>query len=133
MPFVRILIGAVLGWGGVVASVALLGILAVWSPFPKTWWMHHMTVVMIGSEVLASLPCAVVLGFLMSRLYRVRPVASALASMALALLASSAGAFTDPEALSTSWRFFIPYLLGPPLVVYLLAHHLRSNNRWRGP
>jgi hypothetical protein len=133
MPFVRILVGAVLGWVVIVASVALLGILAVWSPFPKTWWMHHMTVVMIGSELLAAVPLVVALGFLMSRLYRVRPVASALASMTLALLASSAGAFTDPEALSSSWRFFVPFLLVPPLVVHFLVHHLRSNNRWSGP
>jgi hypothetical protein len=133
MPFVRVLVGAVLGWVVVCASVALLGLLAVWSPFPKGWWMHHMSVVMTDSEILALLPCIVLLGFLMSKLYRVRPVVSAFASLVIALLATSASPSADLETLRSSLRFFAPFLLGTPLVVFLLTQHLRSNNRWRGP
>jgi len=79
MPFVRVLVGAVLGWVIVCASVALGLLVAVRSPFPKGWWILHMPMLVTGSEILASLPCVVILGFLMSKLYRVRPVVSALA------------------------------------------------------
>jgi hypothetical protein len=136
MPFVRVLLGALIALVTLGASVFFYGFLAAWSPFPQTWWIHHMSWVTFASVALTVVPCVVVLGLILSKVYKQYPVRSAFVSTTIALLVAFAGSFTDPQHLASGigWTFgyFGPFLVGPPLVV-LLLHRLRSNNRQSGP
>ena len=135
-PFVRILLGTLITIVILWASVALYGLLAVWSPFPRTWWIHHMSWVTVGSITLTVLPCIVVLGVTLSKVYRQRAVTCALASSTIALLVAFASSWGEPQEFASEpgWTlgYFGPFLFGPPLVV-LILQRLRSNNRWSGP
>lgn len=130
----RVLLGAVLGSVFVRFSITVLGLLAVWSPYSIGWWKHHARAVMLGSKLLAVIPCVVLLGLLLDRLYKARPVLSASISMSVVLLAIYANAMRTPEllgsAIRTTWDLFLPFLVGPPLVVYLMRV-ARSNKRSR--
>ena|SRR5579863_3616941 len=118
------------------AAVALYGVLAVRSPWPRAWWIQHMSLVNVGSEALALLPFVIALGLLLWRLFRKHAVLYTLTSVAIALLVAFADFFRQPEllapALRITWGFFLPFLIGPPLIVFVLTR-LRSNNRSRGP
>ena len=106
----------------------------MWSPYSIGWWKHHARAVMLGSKLLAVIPCVVLLGLLLDRLYKARPVLSASISMSVVLLAIYANAMQTPEllgsAIRTTWDLFLPFLVGPPLVVHLMRV-ARSNKRSR--
>jgi hypothetical protein len=136
MLFVRVLLGALAAFVVLCVSVALYGALAVWSPFPRTWWIHHMPWVTFGSVALTVLPCTVILGLILSKVNTQHPVTSSFISTTIALVVAFSSSFREPQLLGSDigWTlgYFGPFLIGPPLVV-LLLHRLRSNNRWRGP
>jgi hypothetical protein len=136
MPFVRVLLGALVALVTLGVSVPLYGFLAAWSPFPRTWWIHHMPWVTFASVALTVLPCVVFLGLILSKVYKQYPVRSAFISTTIALVVAFGASLHDPQQLPSDigWTlgYFGPFLVGPPLVV-LLLHRLRSNNPWRGP
>jgi hypothetical protein len=131
-----VLIGAALGTLVLWFSVYLYGLLAVWSPWSVEWWKHHFALVSATSKALAFIPGIVVLGAVFAKLFRTRAVLWSLVAMLITLLVAYADTFLTPEligpTLRTTWGLFAPFLIGPPLIVYLLRR-LRSNNRWRGP
>ena len=134
--FARILLGAFVAFVIICASQVLAGLLAIWSPFPRSWWAHHPYLVVAGSEAIVLIPCIGILGFVLWKLYPVRAVLGAFLSVALALLVVLAQAFKDPEPLTPTAGLLMglygPFLVGPPLIVALIGH-LRSNSRWNGP
>ena len=129
MPFLRVLLGSFVALVFLCVSVALYGFLAAWSPFPQRWWIHHMPWVTFGSVALTVLPCVVIIGLILSKVYKQFPVTSAFVSMTIALLVAFAIPFRDPRQLASDigWTlgYFGPFLVGPPLVV-LLLDRLRS-------
>jgi hypothetical protein len=132
----RVLFAAIVGTLVLWASLYLLGLLAVWSPWPNPWWAHRYTVVAITSKAVAFLPCVALLGILFAKLFPTRPVLYALVTMTLVLVVAYADTLVHPElvgpTLRLTWEMLVVFLLGPPVVVYVLGS-LRSNNRWRGP
>jgi hypothetical protein len=133
----RLALGAILGAAVLWACISLWGLLAVWiSPWSIAWWRHHPRIVTIGREVLAVAPGVGALGLCFGRLYRWRPVVSALISMSIAIPVIYSDALRTPElmgpALRLTWGFSLSFFVGPALIVYLLPV-VRSNNRWRGP
>jgi F0F1-type ATP synthase assembly protein I len=127
-----VLLGAVIGFVFVWVAVTFYGLLAVWSPYSIGWWKHHIRAVMIGSQLLAVIPCVVILGLLLNRLYKTRPVLSAATSMSVVILAIYADTLWTPDlvgpTIRLTWNLFLPFLIGPPLVVYLMRT-VRSNSR----
>jgi hypothetical protein len=125
--------GVVVLWASSTFDVALY--LWLLSAMPW-WWEHHLRLVSVASEMLAVVPCVVGLGLMFGRVYSSRPVLCALASMALALLVAFAETLRTPErvgpTIRLTWEFFLPFLVGPALIVYL-ARFVRSNRRWSGP
>jgi hypothetical protein len=117
-------LASVLLWG----AVALYGVLAVWSPWPTTWWAHHVRWVTLGSQLIVLVPCILGLGLALFALYKQHAVLSAAVSMGIAFVVAFASSVTDPESLGSGWAFFAPYFIGPPFMVYILGR-LRSNNR----
>jgi hypothetical protein len=132
----HILLGAVLGTLLLWVSVYFYGLLAGWSPWSTWWWAHHPTLVSGTSKVLAFAPFVIVLGVVFSRLFRARPILSALIAMTIVMVIAYADALRSPQLLTaslrTTWQMFAPFLVGPPLVVYLLGR-LRSNQRLERP
>src|ERR1700730_4160163 len=97
MLFVRVLLGALVALVILCASVALYGALVVWSPFPRTWWIHHMPWVTFGSVALTVLPCTVILGLILSKMYKQHPVTSSLVSTTIALVVAFSSSFRHPQ------------------------------------
>ena len=132
----RVLFGVVLGWGAIWLGIHLYGLLAVWSPWPNTWWAHHPRFVLISSAFLAALPLVIVLGLVFSRLFRHRALLGAAVAMTISLAVAVSDALTDPKdigaTLGSTWQIFAPFLVGPPVIALLLTRR-RSNNRWSGP
>jgi hypothetical protein len=132
----RVLLGAVVGTLVLWAALYLLGLLAVWSPWPDPWWAHRYTVVAITSKAIAFLPCVALLGLFFAKLFPSRPALYAMVTMTLVLVVACADTLLHPEligaTLRLTWEMLVVFLLGPPIVVYLLGS-LRSNNRWSGP
>jgi hypothetical protein len=129
----RILVGAILGAAVVWGCVTLWGLFSVWfSPWSVEWWRHHVQVALIGREILAVVPCVVGLGLAFRKLYRSRPVLSALASMAVALPVAYADVFSTPDLIGPlirlTWGVLLSFLVGPALIVYV-GGAVRSNNR----
>ena len=125
--------GVVVLWASATFNVALY----LWSLSAVPWWWeHHFRLVSVASETLVVVPCVVGLGLMFGRLYRSRPVLCAFASMALALLVPFAETLRTPErvgpTIRLTWEFFLPFLIGPALIVYL-ARYARSDKRWSGP
>lgn len=131
-----VLLGAAVVYLAICAAVWLYGVLAVWSPFPATWWARHAGVVRYGSEALALTPWVILLAYLLSRLFKRHAVISSLCAVALALAVSLSDAFVQPhmdwKLLQGIWHLFLPFLILPPVIVFWLVKW-RSNNRWRGP
>jgi polyferredoxin len=131
-----VLLGAALAYLGIGAAIWLYGVLAVWSPFPATWWARHDGVVRYGSEALALIPSVVLVAYLLSRLFKRHAVISSVCAVALALAVSLSDALVQPhvdwKTLQGIWHLFLPFLILPPVIVFWLAKR-RSNNRWRGP
>ena len=132
----RVLFGTVLGWGAMWIGIYLYGLLAIWSPWPNTWWAHHPRFVLISSAFLAALPLVIVLGWAFSRLFRHRALLGAVVTMTISFVVAVSDAFTGLKdiggTLGSTWQIFCPFLVGPPVVALLLTRW-RSNNRWRGP
>ena len=135
-PTARFLLGVLVGAAGVWGASILLSLLAIWSPWPHAWWSNHFFVAVIESEVIVLLPTVVVLAFLFSRIYRTRPALSAFLSMTVAVVITSFDTLRHPDQIAVTaritWGFFVPLLLGPPVLI-CLGSLMRSNNRWRGP
>jgi len=127
-----VLIASVLLW----AATFAVGLLAVWSPWPREWWAHHPSWVWIGSEMLVYVPAVVGLGFIFSMLYKQSAVLSALAAVTIALVIAYGSTLGDLDiflsTLRATWGASALFLVVPPLTVAVVKH-LRSNNRWRGP
>ena len=130
--FVRILCGAVIAYAFVWAAHLPIGLLAIWSPFPHSWWVDHPRWIIFGSEALITVPGVIGLGFFLSKLYKRRALVSAFASVTVAVLLAYSDFFTDWNVFADTWRFSAPWLVGPPLATAVFDR-LRSNNRWRGP
>jgi hypothetical protein len=129
-----VLLGAVLGFVFIWLAVTFYGLLAVWSPYSMGWWKHHIRAVMIGSQLLAVIPCVVLLGLLLNRVYKARPVLCSAMSMSVVLLAIYADTLWTPDlvgpTIRLTWNLFLPFLIGPPLVVFLMRT-ARTNSRSR--
>ena len=130
--FVRILCGALIAYAFVWAAQFPIGLLAIWSPFPHSWWVDYPRWIILGSEALITVPGVIGLGFLLSKLYKRGALVSAFASVTLAVLLAYSDFFTDLKVLADTWQFSTPWLVGPPLATAVFDR-LRSNNRWRGP
>jgi len=132
----RVLLGAVLGTLVLWLSVSAYGLLAVWSPWSVEWWKHHYEVVSVTSKALAFAPGLIILGVIFASLFKARAVLWSLVAMLLVLLVAYADTLLHPEqigpTLRITWSLFVPFLIGPPLIVYFVSR-LRSNNRWRVP
>ena len=130
------MLGVFLGTAVLWASVTLYGLLAAWAPWPVEWWRHHPQAVFLGSKVIALTPGVFILGFLLDKLFKVRPVLNAVVSMALTLLVACADTFRTPELIGPmirlTWPLDVTFLVGPPFVVYLL-NEMRSNKRLERP
>jgi hypothetical protein len=128
--FVRILLAILISVGAIWASVALYGVVVVWSPFPTEWWIHHSSWVSFGSKTLAVFPSVAVLGFVLWKIFKERAVLYSLLSTAVALAISLASSIGEPlptgSVLSGMIGVFGSLLFGPPLLVLLLGR-LRSN------
>jgi hypothetical protein len=131
----RVLVGALVGTAVLWTAAYLYGLLAVWTLWPDPWWAHRYSAVSMMSKALAFLPGVFLLGFIFTRLFRTRPVLFAAVTMSLVLLVAYADMFRNPALMAPmlrlTWEMLVSFLLGPPLVVYLMSQ-LR-NNRWRGP
>ena len=134
--FVRILVGGLIAAVVLWVAVALFGLLAIWSPWPRSWWAHHATWVIGGSEALALLPLVITLGYFLRMLFKQNAALSALASTVLAIAVAYADVFRQPELFGPTfrltWTLFLSFLIGPPLVVLVLTWR-RSNSRSSGP
>jgi hypothetical protein len=131
-----VLVGAALGVLLMWVAVTIFGLLAVWSPFPSELWKTHSLAVTFGSEAIAFLPMAVLLGYFLAKLFATSRVANALISATLALAVCCVGSFSD----STS---FVDRLLEvPALTISLILvtpvavrafERMRSNYRLERP
>jgi hypothetical protein len=113
-------------------SVLLFGILAVRSPFPITWWKTHPYLVILGSEAIAYLPCVLLLGVILGKMFDASPVRNSLLVTAIALAVAFAGSLDDPKVLLATLRespeFAASFLIGVPVVAFLVSR-MWSNNR----
>ena len=129
--FVRILLGGLIATVALWAAVVLHGLLLVWCP--RSWWAHHAAWVIDGFRALVLLPLVVVPGYILRLLFKQDALLNTLVSTLIALVAAF---IWDPvsfgPALRVTWRLFVPFLIGPPLVV-LVMRCRRSNSRWSGP
>jgi hypothetical protein len=129
----RVLVGASLGTLVLWVSIYFYGLLAVWSPWSNWWWAHHPALVSSTSKILAFVPCVIALGVIFTKLFKTLPILSAFVAMGLAMLIAFAETLRTPELLlptvRMNWEWFAPFMVGPPLTVYVL-NRLRSNNRW---
>jgi hypothetical protein len=132
----RILIGAVLALAGMTLALWVFAVLAIYSPFPLATWRTHSSFVLYASEVISFVPIVLLLGFVLWKLFPVRPTLDASLSMILALPVSVAGAWDTPRALYGTLmampQFWVTFTLGVPAFVYILAR-LRSNYRLERP
>ena len=132
----RLLLGVVIGTLALWIALYFYGLLAVWSPWPRGWWLHDFSLVSVTSRILAWIPFVIVLGFIFVRLFKVRPTACALVAMTLTILIALGDTLSDPELLRSTLpflsQFLVPFLVGPPLIVYILSR-LRSNQRLERP
>src|SRR5262245_50985825 len=120
----RVLIGALLTtlilWG----SVAFYGVLAVWSPFPHVMWRHHTYWVTSGSIALSVLPCVVILGAILSKVFAYRAALWSLVSTATALLIAWAISLGESRELGIDlgWNvgFVASFLVLPTVVVLVM-------------
>jgi len=132
----RVLLGAVCGTVFLWASLYIYGLLALWSPFPNSWWAHRFTLVAITSKAIAFIPSAIVLGYIFTKLFHTRTVLYSAITTTLVLLVAYGDTLRDPKliwpTLRLTWELDVLVLLGPVIVVHVIGS-LRSNNRWRGP
>jgi len=131
-----ILVGTLLGLGTMYVALAIFGLLAVWSPFPVSWWRAHPAIVRTCSEAVVVVPCVGALGYTFLKLFRTHAVANAFASMTAVLLLGLSGVITQSggflAGLRISWHLFVPFLIGPPFVAYLfLTMRTRDDELFR--
>jgi hypothetical protein len=128
----RILAGAVLGYGLLSVSASINALLLAWTLGHLAWWMFHASLVRITCSTIAIGSCVLLLGLILTKVFRRLPVIGAIASMTIAVLIVIAELLYDAQlvfpALQLIWKFLAAFLLGPPAVVFLLER-LRPTNR----
>jgi hypothetical protein len=107
-----------------------------WTHIPSWLWKHNPRLFVLFSRVLATLPLVVALALLFYKLFGPRAVLCAFVCMLTATLLTSAGVLRHYElivpAIRLMWAFYLSFLVGPPILCYLIAA-MRSNQRLERP
>jgi hypothetical protein len=123
-PF-QILAGTLLALVLMWAATLIYGLLQFWSLGHPLWWKFSPSLVDTASEIAAFGPCLLLLGFLLTKLYRGFSVTSAFASMAIALLLTVADSLDEPQLILSmvrlTWPMLLTFLVGPPTIVFALG------------
>ncbi len=131
-----VLLGTVLGYVAMVVAIYAWGLIAVWSPFPRSMWASHGSFVTTASAGLAFAPFVALLVFALVALFKEHAVANSTISMGfVTLIGNAPGSHSPGELLASitdAWWLTAIFLIGVPLLVWLLQT-LRSNQRLERP
>ena len=109
--------------------------LVVWSPFPASWWATRLTVVHVGTYLIALPPCIALMGFTLAKLFGYKAGSSTVVSMVIALVVALVYVPIDPHhplaAVKTTRMLALPFLVGTPLIAYFFERHFIDNGTFK--